>query len=149
MKKNPPILLLDEVTSALDQISEAVIVLSFFFSHLSSQVIQKALDKLTKRRTVLIIAHRLHTIMNADLIIVMSGGMVDNRTNLHTYNLQVLATGTHSELMQTCPKYKKMVNASGNSGTLNMKVEKEKVKPEDVCQDLNFVNSQRKLSRRT
>jgi len=83
--KNPKILLLDEVTSALDQISESII--------------QKALDKLTKNRTVLIVAHRLHTIKNSDVIIVMEQG-------------QIFAQGTHKELMKSCPKYKTMVKAA-------------------------------------
>jgi len=83
--KDPPILLLDEVTSALDQVSESII--------------QAALDKLVKKRTVLIVAHRLNTIKNADMIVVMEKGMI-------------VATGNHQELMVTSPKYQKMVAAA-------------------------------------
>jgi len=83
--KDPKILLLDEATSALDQISEAVI--------------QKALDNLTQRRTVLVVAHRLNTIKNADKILVMDKG-------------RIIEHGTHKELMKTSVKYKSMVEAT-------------------------------------
>ncbi|MFC1711373.1 ABC transporter ATP-binding protein [Patescibacteria group bacterium] len=58
--KNPPILILDEATSALDSVSEMLIA--------------KALEKITKGRTTIIIAHRLSTAKNADNIFVMDGG---------------------------------------------------------------------------
>lgn len=83
--KDPKILLLDEVTSALDQVSEAQV--------------QKAIDRLVKDRTVLIVAHRLHTIQNADKILVLSGG-------------KVVAEGTHDSLMATSAKYREMVHAA-------------------------------------
>lgn len=83
--KNPHILLLDEVTSALDQVSEAVV--------------QKAIDQLTANRTVLIVAHRLHTIQNADKIIVLEKG-------------RIVAEGQHRELLETSEKYRKMVAAA-------------------------------------
>lgn len=84
------ILLLDEVTSALDQISEAIV--------------QEALDNLSQDRSVLVIAHRLHTIMNADTILVMEKG-------------RIVAQGDHEYLMQTCEKYSDMVEAA-NDGKL-------------------------------
>lgn len=83
--KNPHILLLDEVTSALDQVSEAVV--------------QKAIDQLTANRTVLIVAHRLHTIQNADKIIVMEKG-------------RIVAEGKHRDLLESSEKYRKMVAAA-------------------------------------
>lgn len=70
--KDAPILILDEATSALDTASE--------------RYIQKALQKVMKNRTTLVIAHRLTTIENADLILVMEHGRIVER-------------GTHQELI--------------------------------------------------
>ncbi|XP_031341751.1 ATP-binding cassette sub-family B member 10, mitochondrial isoform X2 [Photinus pyralis] len=74
--KNPKILLLDEATSALDAQSE--------------YLVQEALERVMKGRTVLTIAHRLSTIQNADLIAVLQDG-------------QVVEKGTYHDLMQ-CDK---------------------------------------------
>ncbi len=60
--KDAPVLILDEATSALD-------------SHAESQV-QAALDKLMRGRTVIVVAHRLSTIRNADKVVVMSDGRI-------------------------------------------------------------------------
>jgi ATP-binding cassette subfamily B protein len=76
--KNPPILILDEATSSLDNQSEAVI--------------QKSIDKLAKDRTTFIIAHRLATIRNAERIIVLTDrGIVED--------------GTHDELLANKKEY--------------------------------------------
>lgn len=83
--RNPKILLLDEVTSALDAISEGIV--------------QAAIDRLTANRTVLIVAHRLHTIKNADKIIVMQKG-------------RIMAEGTHDELMVASERYRELVEAA-------------------------------------
>jgi len=58
--RDPKILLLDEATSALDSESEAVV--------------QRAIDALRKQRTTVMVAHRLKTVMNADIIGVMDKG---------------------------------------------------------------------------
>ncbi|WP_425052505.1 ABC transporter ATP-binding protein [Psychromarinibacter sp. S121] len=70
--RDAPILLLDEATSALDAASEAAV--------------QQALDKLSRGRTTLVIAHRLATIRQADKIVVMDAG-------------RVVDEGTHEELI--------------------------------------------------
>jgi ATP-binding cassette, subfamily B, bacterial MsbA len=71
--KNPPILILDEATSALDTESE--------------RLVQEALENLMKERTSLVIAHRLSTVRNADLILVIREG-------------DVVEQGTHEQLLQ-------------------------------------------------
>ena len=70
--KNPPILILDEATSSLDTESE--------------HLVQIAIDNLMAERTVLVIAHRLATVENADNILVMDNG-------------KIVASGTHQELL--------------------------------------------------
>lgn len=68
--KNPAILLLDEATSALDAESE--------------RVVQQALDRLMKSRTTVMVAHRLSTIQNADLISVLQDGKIIEQGNHST-----------------------------------------------------------------
>jgi ATP-binding cassette subfamily B protein len=80
---DPEILLLDEATSALDTESE--------------YQVQQALHELMKNRTTIIIAHRLSTILHADNIAVMDNG-------------QLIATGTHQELMQSCGLYQRLAS---------------------------------------
>ncbi|HOA40044.1 MAG: ABC transporter ATP-binding protein [Halanaerobiales bacterium] len=79
--KNPPILILDEATSSLDNESE--------------RVIQQSLDQLAKGRTTLIIAHRLSTIQNADRIIVLAEeGIVQEGT----HNTLINSKGLYRDL---------------------------------------------------
>ncbi len=70
--KNAPVVILDEATSALDTKSE--------------RVVQEALDNLMKNRTVIVIAHRLSTVQNADNIVVINDG-------------NIAESGTHDELL--------------------------------------------------
>ena len=79
--KDPKILILDEATSALDSISESSI--------------QSALDVLMKGRTSIVIAHRLSTILQADKILVISGG-------------KIVEQGTHEELINADGVYKQL-----------------------------------------
>ncbi|NEP63041.1 MAG: ABC transporter ATP-binding protein [Symploca sp. SIO2G7] len=75
---NPSILILDEATSALDSESEALV--------------QEALERIMKDRTVFIIAHRLATVRRADRILVMEQG-------------QIVESGTHTELLEQGNRY--------------------------------------------
>jgi len=79
--KDAPILLLDEATASVDSENAALI--------------QQALDTLCQGRTVLMIAHRLHSVMHADHIVVMDGGTL-------------VGQGTHTELLEHCPSYQRL-----------------------------------------
>ena len=81
--KNPPILILDEATSSLDTESE--------------HLVQIAIDNLMAERTVLVIAHRLTTVENADNILVMDNG-------------KIVASGTHQELLSQGGLYTRLYN---------------------------------------
>lgn len=77
----PPILLLDESTSALDGVNE--------------QRMREAIDSVAKNRTLIVIAHRLSTVVDSDQIIVLEAG-------------RVIGSGTHSELVKKVPLYKEL-----------------------------------------
>ncbi len=79
--KDPQILILDEATSSLDVESEALV--------------QEAIDRLVKGRTTLVIAHRLSTIRNADKIVVVENGRIEQ-------------IGTHEELISEEGTYRKL-----------------------------------------
>ena len=82
--KNPPILILDEATSALDNATELMI--------------QNSLDKLSKGRTTIVVAHRVSTIKNADKIIVITDNGIQEK-------------GRHEELMEQNGIYAKLYNS--------------------------------------
>jgi ABC-type multidrug transport system fused ATPase/permease subunit len=75
----PPILLLDESTSSLDGLNE--------------QLLRDAIDAVAESRTLIVIAHRLSTVVDSDQIVVIDHG-------------QVVGIGTHSELVKSTPLYK-------------------------------------------
>ena len=76
--KNAPIILLDEATAALDSESE--------------KQVQEAIEHLCQNRTTIVIAHRLHTIMHADAILVVEGG-------------EIVERGRHDELLRRGGRY--------------------------------------------
>lgn len=75
----PPILLLDESTSSLDGLNE--------------QRMRDAIDAVAAERTLIVIAHRLSTVVDSDLIVVMQNG-------------EVIGQGTHGELVESTPLYR-------------------------------------------
>jgi ATP-binding cassette subfamily B protein len=77
----PPILLLDESTSSLDGVNE--------------QKMRLAIDAVAADRTLLVIAHRLSTVVDSDVIVVLEHG-------------RVVGTGTHSDLVQSTPLYREL-----------------------------------------
>jgi ABC-type multidrug transport system fused ATPase/permease subunit len=86
MLRNPPILIFDEATSSLDNESE--------------QRVQQAINRISKERTVIIVAQRLSTIVGADKIIVLDGG-------------QVVEEGTHAELVERRGLYWRLYSTDG------------------------------------
>jgi subfamily B ATP-binding cassette protein MsbA len=79
--RDPPILILDEATSALDTESE--------------RLVQQAIDRLMAQRTVLVIAHRLATVRDADEIVVLDAGRIVQR-------------GSHEQLFRTGGLYRRL-----------------------------------------
>ncbi|MEE9117307.1 MAG: ATP-binding cassette domain-containing protein, partial [Calditrichia bacterium] len=79
--KNPPILIFDEATSSLDSESESLI--------------QQAIENLMKDRTVFVIAHRLSSVINSDIIIVMEDG-------------QLIDKGSNDELLERSGRYRQL-----------------------------------------
>jgi len=77
----PPILLLDESTSSLDGLNE--------------QLLRDAIDAVAENRTLIVIAHRLSTVVDSDQIVVFDHG-------------RVVGVGTHSELVKSTPLYKQL-----------------------------------------
>jgi len=87
--KDPAILILDEATSSVDSRTE--------------RAIQEALERLTRGRTVLAIAHRLSTVLAADIILVVEGG-------------RVVESGTHAELLALGGEYAQLYEHQFRAG---------------------------------
>ena len=94
--KDAPIVILDEATAYADAENESKI--------------QEAFSRLSKGKTVIMIAHRLKTIENADQILVMHNGRLE-------------ASGTHQDLLQNCPLYRDMVAANDRRDHWTMRKE--------------------------
>ena len=98
MISNPKILLLDEATSALDNASE--------------KLVQDALDRAKEGRTTIVVAHRLSTIRNADMIIALEQG-------------EVVECGNHEELMEKKDLYYELVTSQNQKDEDEDEEEKE------------------------
>ena len=86
--KNAPIVILDEATAFMDPENE--------------EKMNEAIAEVIRDKTVLVIAHRLHSIVNADQICVLEQGTVAD-------------VGTHEELLDRCPEYRKLWQAAEDS----------------------------------
>lgn len=85
-RPGPDILILDEPTAAMDSITE--------------QSILKALPPIIHGKTLIVVAHRLSTIMDSDLIVVLNEG-------------SIVASGNHAELLASSDLYRSMVTCQG------------------------------------
>ncbi len=88
MLRDSKIILFDEATSALDNLTQSKI--------------QTAIENMQKGRTVILIAHRLSTVINSDKILYMQDG-------------KILAEGTHSQLLETCEPYRVLASMEGST----------------------------------
>ncbi|KAF9622095.1 hypothetical protein IFM89_029379, partial [Coptis chinensis] len=102
---NPRILLLDEATSALDAESE--------------WSVQEALDRFMTGRTTIIVAHRLGTVRNSDMIAVIHGG-------------KVVEKGSHSELVDLNGAYSQLISLQEENLECEMELEADQAKPECI-----------------
>jgi ABC-type multidrug transport system fused ATPase/permease subunit len=87
LAKNPDILIFDEATASLDTENE--------------KYIQEAIDESSKGRTTIIIAHRLSTVQNSDIIFVMDKG-------------KLVGTGKHTDLLENCQEYQRLIYAQSH-----------------------------------
>lgn len=91
--KDSPIVILDEATASIDSDNESYI--------------QEAINELVKGKTLLVIAHRLHTVRNADQILVVENG-------------KITESGTHNELMKQGNTYSSFVNKLDGRGNWSL-----------------------------
>lgn len=103
--KNSPIIVLDEATSALDNESQQLIV--------------NAIDDLKKDHTIIIVAHRLSTILDADSIMVLDKG-------------KVIDEGTHKELYRRCKEYKELYKNEETTDMLTKALQEKDALPDEL-----------------
>lgn len=96
--KNSPILLLDEATASVDAEN--------------ATLIQQALDRVCKGRTVLVVAHHLQTIVGADHIVVLDGGMVAGQ-------------GAYTALLEACPVFRRLHEDQARARRWSMRSKEE------------------------
>jgi len=108
MLKDAPILLLDEATNALDAESE--------------RMVQEAIERLSRGRTVLVIAHRLSTVQSADMICVMEAG-------------EIVERGSHQDLIGRGGAYAKLAKLQFQPGSENLGALHTATVPSDAASD--------------
>ena len=96
--KDTPIIILDEATAFMDPENE--------------EKMNEAIAEVIRGKTVIVIAHRLHSIINADQICVLSGGNVSD-------------AGTHEQLLARCPAYQSLWKAAGESAAWKVSAREE------------------------
>lgn len=99
--KNAPIIVLDEATAFMDPENE--------------EKMNEAIAEVIKGKTVIVIAHRLHSILNADQICVLSGG-------------NLVDAGTHTELLERCAEYQKLWRAAEGSAAWKVSTAQNRTK---------------------
>lgn len=107
--KNSPIIVLDEATSALDNESQQLIV--------------NAIEDLKKDHTIIIVAHRLSTILDSDCIMVLDKG-------------QVVDQGTHKELYRRCKQYKELYKNEETTDMLTKALQESNALPSELKDSL-------------
>ncbi len=107
--KNSPIIVLDEATSALDNESQQLIV--------------NAIEDLKKDHTIIIVAHRLSTILDSDSIMVLDKG-------------QVVDQGTHKELYKRCKQYKELYKNEETTDLLTKALQENNALPSELKDSL-------------
>ena len=120
--KNAPIILLDEATAALDSESE--------------RLVQEAIEHLCQNRTTIVIAHRLHTIMHADAILVVEGG-------------EIVERGRHDDLLRRGGRYASFFRLQQHDAEPSAPIVAgaESAQPRNSCDRIvNALNSPRRHS---
>ena len=99
MLKNVPIVILDEATANVDPENE--------------DRLQKAIETLTRNKTIILIAHRLKTVRHADQILVLDEG-------------RIVGKGTHAELLRSCEVYQQIAKSQLSASDLGLEEDTEK-----------------------